>query len=61
MKVNIKGYIALVGLVCSSLVLGYDFIRLLNGATYTWFGFFTAIACVFIGCECENYIVSRLK
>ena len=61
MKLNIKGLIALVVLVFSLIVLGYDFINLLKGATYTWFGLSTAIALIFAGSEAYDYIEDRLK
>lgn len=61
MKVNIKGFIALFVMVFVIGFIGYDFIQLVKGGTYTLYGIATLTLVIYAGYLSSSYIEARLK
>ena len=61
MKVNIKGFIALFVMLFVIGFIGYDFIQLVKGGTYTLYGILTLIPVIYAGYLSSSYIEARLK
>ena len=60
MKLNIKGLVALLVWLFAIGLLIHDFILLMQGATYTWFGLCTLGAVLLMGCFAEDYLQERI-
>ena len=60
-KLNIKGVIALIVWICAIGLLLYDFIMLLNGAMYTWYGICTLGVVLLAGSMAESYMHERIN
>lgn len=60
-KLNIKGLIALTIWISALGLLVYDFVMLMKGATYTWYGLCTLGAMLLAGCMAEDYIHERIN
>lgn len=61
MKVNIKGFIALFVMIFVIGFIAYDFIQLVKGGTYTFYGIATLILVIYVGYLSSSYIEARLK
>lgn len=61
MKINLKGFLAIIVLAFASIVILHDFAMVCIGYSFTGYGIATLIISIFLGCEAENYIVSRIK
>lgn len=61
MKINFKGFVAVIVLAFAIITVLHDFAMVLNGFTFTGYGIATLLIAIYMGCEAENYIVSRIK
>lgn len=61
MKINFKGFLAVIVLAFASIVVLHDFAMVLNGFTFTGYGIATLILVVYAGSIASSYIETRLK
>lgn len=60
-KINWRGVLALLVWSSSIILLIHDFILLMQGYMYTWYGVCTLGAMLFAGCMAEDYMNERIR
>lgn len=61
MKINFKGFVAVIVLAFASITVLHDFAMVLNGFTFTGYGIATLILVIYVGYLSSSYIEARIK